>query len=550
MEPEVTSPAEKDAETLPDWDQLSFRLLSVQALRGDGEVRLPQQLNFCYALILVAGGAVRIHVDHRQVELSAGSVCLCLPEQTIGTAKPAASLDMHIFYFEVYHYGKPENVRDHAIHDALLFPPDTILPHFPAKQISSVCSEVFRISGAGQQNISFRAQIDFQELLYVIRMSCRQKPRDTGRALEQAKQYIEDHFTEPLTTQELAQAAELSPKYFVDLFKRKYGKSAVEYAAELRLQQAKRLMAESGLKLRDIAHRVGYADEFYFSRKFKKMIGVPPAVYMKSRHRKLVAYTPAVLGQLLPLNLTPYAAALHPKWTEYYYLNYRGDIPVHISAYRNNQEWQANIDLLSQYPADLIIARDELKEQEKTALEKIAPVYYSHGGSCDWRGQFQELAQVLGESWQGEQWLSAYDREVRSAKELLHKAMGDESVAVIRMLGSKLYLYCNHGILDMLYRELDLKPAFKSGEGIYNVPVTLEELAALPADHLFMLIRRENDTLGEWQKLQNHPLWLKLSAVQRHRVHHMSSDPWREHSAYAQLRMLRQTLQLLAANRP
>lgn len=92
MEPEVTSPAEKDAETLPDWDQLSFRLLSVQALRGDGEVRLPQQLNFCYALILVTGGAVRIHVDHRKVELSAGSVCLCLPEQTVGTAKPAASL--------------------------------------------------------------------------------------------------------------------------------------------------------------------------------------------------------------------------------------------------------------------------------------------------------------------------------------------------------------------------------------------------------------------------------------------------------------------------
>lgn len=155
MEPEVTSPAEKDAETLPDWDQLSFRLLSVQALRGDGEVRLPQQLNFCYALILVAGGAVRIHVDHRQVELSAGSVCLCLPEQTIGTAKPAASLDMHIFYFEVYHYGKPENVRDHAIHDALLFPPDTILPHFPAKQVSSVCSEVFGSPGPDNRTSAF-----------------------------------------------------------------------------------------------------------------------------------------------------------------------------------------------------------------------------------------------------------------------------------------------------------------------------------------------------------------------------------------------------------
>jgi ABC-type Fe3+-hydroxamate transport system substrate-binding protein len=75
-------------------------------------------------------------------------------------------------------------------------------------------------------------------------------------------------------------------------------------------------------------------------------------------------------------------------------------------------------------------------------------------------------------------------------------------------------------------------------------------LAELPADHLLMLIRQEYDTLGEWRKLQNDPQWMKIPAVQRHHVHVLSSDPWREDSAYAQLRMLRQILQLLPANRP
>ncbi|MNP59941.1 hypothetical protein D3C76_1549770 [compost metagenome] len=65
-----------------------------------------------------------------------------------------------------------------------------------------------------------------------------------------------------------------------------------------------------------------------------------------------------------------------------------------------------------------------------------------------------------------------------------------------------------------------------------------------------MLIRQEYDTLGEWKKLQVDPQWLRIPAVQRHQVHALSSDPWREESAYAQLRMLRQLLQLLPVNRP
>ncbi len=534
---------------LQQWERLSFRLLSVQVLKGEEGVRLPQQLNFCYALILVAGGEVRLIVDNRQHELSPGSVYLCMPEQTIGTAAPASGLDMSIFYFEVF-AAREEGGGYYPVKDAALFPPDTLLSVFPAKQISAIYGEVFKLSGDDSQRISFRAQIDFQELLYAIHVNSRRQPRNTGTALDQAKEYIEAHYMEPITTREMAQAAGLSPKYFLDLFKKKYGKSAVDYIAELRLAEAKRLMAEQGSKLKDIAHRVGFADEFYFSRKFKKTIGVAPAVYMKRRSRKLVAYTPAVLGQLLPLNLMPYAAALHPKWTEYYYRKYRNDIPLHISAYRNNQEWEANIELLRRVPADLLIAGDELEAEERSALEELAPVYYCGEAGGDWRGQFMRLAEVLGERWQADQWLEHYDREIAAGRERLHSRLAGEAVVVVRMLGRQLYLHCNHGMAGLLYGELKLTPAYRSGSGTYDIPVTPAELAALSADHLLMLIRRESDTLAEWARLENDPAWMQIPAVQRHRVHLLSSDPWREHSAYAQLRMLRQTLQLLAADRP
>lgn len=533
----------ENEEQLRDWDGLTFRLLSVQVLKGNDEVLLPQQLVLSYALIVVAGGSVQLLVDHRQFELAAGSVCLCLPGQTFGTVQQPESLEMYIFYFDTCQYAAAGEAG-RLIQDVQLFPQEGVLPQTPMKTITAICSGLTHMEEIQQQRISFRAQIDFQELLYCIRVSGRQRPRDTNSALEQAKQYIEEHYTQELTSQLLAQAADFSPKYFNDLFKKKYGKSALDYATELRLQQAKRLMAESGAKLREIAHQVGYADEFYFSRKFKKMIGIPPALYMKSRRRKLVAYSSSLLGQLLPLNLIPYAAALHPKWTEYYYLNYRSDIPVHISAYRSNQDWQANLEVLRQVPADLILASDVLQEEERASLERIAPVHYLQSAPPDWRSQFLQLAHFLGESWQAKQWLAAFDWEVGTVKEQLHKQIGGESVVVIRMLHSRLYLHCSRTMANMLYRELELTPAYDSGGELYNIPVTPQEIAALGADHLLMLIRRESDTLGEWNKLQNDPEWLKIAAVQRHRVHFLSSDPWREHSAYAQLRMVRHTRQL------
>ncbi|MNI32005.1 HTH-type transcriptional activator Btr [compost metagenome] len=171
-------------------------------------------------------------------------------------------------------------------------------------------------------------------------------------------------------------------------------------------------------------------------------------------------------------------------------------------------------------------------------------MHYLQSEPADWRGQFLQLAELLGESWQAEQWLNAFDWEAGEAREQLHSQLGRESVVIIRMLHSRLYLHCSRSMASMLYGELALTPAYDSGTELYNIQVTPQEIAALGADHLLMLIRRESDTLGEWSRLQDNPEWLKISAVQRHRVHFLTSDPWREQSAYAQLRMVRQTRQL------
>lgn len=96
----------------------------------------------------------------------------------------------------------------------------------------------------------------------------------TGRSpktdLANVKTYMDKHYDQPLSIADLASEAGISPKYFVDLFKKTYGQSAMEYLTDLRINRAKRYLKESTYKLRDIALRVGYSDEYYFSRKFKR----------------------------------------------------------------------------------------------------------------------------------------------------------------------------------------------------------------------------------------------------------------------------------------
>lgn len=94
VEEEITAGQETD---LQDWEELAFRLLSVQAVKGADEVNLPQQLALSYALIVVTGGTVQLLADTGLLELTAGSVCLSLPGQTFGAVEQSGGLEMYIF---------------------------------------------------------------------------------------------------------------------------------------------------------------------------------------------------------------------------------------------------------------------------------------------------------------------------------------------------------------------------------------------------------------------------------------------------------------------
>ena len=102
--------------------------------------------------------------------------------------------------------------------------------------------------------------------------------------LKQILRYIQMNYSVDLTAEELCRLFGCSRSYFSHTFKRATGKSFREYLTDVRLENAKRLLAFSHLNVTEISFAIGYADSNYFSNVFKKKEGFSPLTYRKQIH--------------------------------------------------------------------------------------------------------------------------------------------------------------------------------------------------------------------------------------------------------------------------
>lgn len=88
--------------------------------------------------------------------------------------------------------------------------------------------------------------------------------------------HMQEHFRRPLTVDELAALASMSPSTFHHNFKSMTSLSPLQYLKTIRLHHARVLMLQDGLSAGDAAHAVGYGSPSQFSREFKRLFGTPP----------------------------------------------------------------------------------------------------------------------------------------------------------------------------------------------------------------------------------------------------------------------------------
>lgn len=122
-------------------------------------------------------------------------------------------------------------------------------------------------------------------------------------AVMEAQISMQEHVASPRPLQELAQAAGLGVRSFTRRFRRATGMSPLQYAMQLRVNEARSLLLHSNLDINDIAWRCGWQSGSLFSRQFRLRVGMPPRDY-----RAAVRGKRFVTGDGSP-HSTTYAAA-------------------------------------------------------------------------------------------------------------------------------------------------------------------------------------------------------------------------------------------------
>ncbi len=102
-----------------------------------------------------------------------------------------------------------------------------------------------------------------------------------------ARRFIDGHFKEHISLEQLAKLVHFNKYYLVHAFARQYGISPINYLNARRIDESKRLLVSTNLSLSQISNLVGFSSPSYFSQSFRKLEGSSPMEYRKSNEVRM-----------------------------------------------------------------------------------------------------------------------------------------------------------------------------------------------------------------------------------------------------------------------
>ncbi|MEK6797146.1 MAG: AraC family transcriptional regulator [Spirochaetota bacterium] len=127
----------------------------------------------------------------------------------------------------------------------------------------------------------FKAIIELKasEIIIELKRSGNDTRSEKDSPADAAKVIIDEHYRESIGVTYLSDTLMLSKDYLRHEFKKQYGISPMQYLIGKRIENAKKMLDETPLKIRDVAVQSGFENEYYFSRIFRKIAGISPRAY-------------------------------------------------------------------------------------------------------------------------------------------------------------------------------------------------------------------------------------------------------------------------------
>lgn len=366
--------------------------------------------------------------------------------------------------------------------------------------------------------------------------------------------YIEQNYMEPLSIKQLAQQAGMSVASYGMMIKQLTGVTPLEYVNEVRIKHAKRLLLATNEPLREIARKTGFADEYYFIRRFRQLTGIAPRHYSRLMEGGKMIVDDG--GHKLAIPVQPqkivyYGELLGDLWS-------LGVQPVGSNRYGMDSSWLAEDVDLGSYVEDIgipfqvgrvralepdLIILSSMDEQLYSQASQIAPTI-AYDSYMPLERRLPRLAGWLDRQAQGQAIIESCQAELKLVQHQLRQFVqqGETASVFIYHRGRQLFVMGGMGLSELLYSTTCWQPTSEisgiiDNNGAYKL-IDEQQLAEYAGDYVFIPLPSNATSRQATMKLLKSETWRKLAAVQQGRAYVVDEAKWNVDDAYSRIRQL------------
>ncbi len=238
-----------------------------------------------FDLWYIVQGSGSVKIDGQWVSYSQGDLVTIKPGEVYQQEKTAPNDPFHVFYFFVYPFGQINKELDSRL--SRYWPRILSLKYYP--MVKDYFAELFETYTTKPQDYPLALKATSLRIFQMV-LSLLKTPKSATfppafPKVLAARTYIETYYARKITLEKIAESSELSASYLSGLFHRYFHISPVDYLIEVRLRAAKLLLAK-GTSVSQTARTTGFQSLHYFSRIFKKRLGISPTQFVISCHSR------------------------------------------------------------------------------------------------------------------------------------------------------------------------------------------------------------------------------------------------------------------------
>ena len=248
----------------------------------------------CMELIAVQSGWLEIEVDRKAWRIEAGDICVINPSQLHCCAvfEPNTTLYCLIINMDLFRSRYLDAVEERYISpltENLVLFPNRISGNEELNALICRCCDVFSARKEAYPLQLKSLLFGILHLLFTQSGGAQRNEQVQSSSLARERvnkilQFVEDHYSERIKLDDLVQILHINKYYICKIFQQYIGKTFLDYVNLVRIQKAVDMIVSTNDSITAIAFATGFQDINYFSRMFKRVMGISPTE-LRKRHR-------------------------------------------------------------------------------------------------------------------------------------------------------------------------------------------------------------------------------------------------------------------------